>query len=1413
MFEDSCSIDDIPEDEEDYFARPVTPVTPVQPEQAVFDGPSPRFSPSSVRSSPAKPRPALSTLQGGSPRPRAQRVFSLSRRSTESVRSIDYLKTARDLFAEGGSRPGSAVSEQAAIEPRLVASPLPQGRGPLLAAAEVRPARSFSLVSNRSSSAIRVSNASTLVEEQAVSGENEGQNHRDTEDAQKRSVESHGPEAMTSNEEAATPAAAPSRELPGGAVPGASLASHPAVQQREVSPQVADNRDAPSALLKSKQSKMDTPEFVDAREYASSPAAQELAKAELAGALAGVESPRDDDAYSTAPSTPELSTGASSPRQSVLITPVYLRTDSGAKEPAFRSFYPASEPEQEASDLQGERESAAAAPDSKEDRDHLATDASPSGQPCLNPLPSPITTSSLATGDASPGIAPGDADSECASAGPDPATRVVSLAETPDTQPAPTPRPPTASPEANATDPNKAAAASESPDVYTAADLGAELTAGSEEPPAAASDFPTPQVRAKSDTNNTQDAAGHHSPVLDDAPSTPEPAVTINAQSTLAPEDPDSGRDLGAETTEPAVVEDSVRGGVPDDVAAGAPLPPSAERCGAEWEHDAAPPLPSSSWAAVAAEAVELGTEIELETGEAVPKGGDDGGEGCDGGRGVGRGGAGAGPGFVAEELPAVTSPDAGPVEEIVGVRHNDDTDVPVPESVTAEGSEDRTGPGLITEQEKEQPATDAVTSQDLGPADEAIDACQSDDVGVRAPETTTEECSEETTGSGADSEAAQAEPENAPTVSAKTSSPDLSEDPIATPLSDKVADSADADHAPNETSAEPEEGSSDPGAGAEQAEHPAPGPELQVDGGPAPAPTALGDAESLGPHLDEDTVADGAESRGASPENAALSPLGDSTAAADGSESPGEHAGDEPPRAVDQELVPDVPADVPEVDGETVTEVTSVAEAETPKLDAGDVERETLTVPAGPETAETEALEGDVEDGDKEGSDTVPAAADATGTEISEHDAADEGKGSTTLPTVAGDVLDGDDVNPAGAETEVASSAAKGDVGDKAEVPVDGASKDIHIPEEEIPGPEIVEEQPVEADGQSQRLAEDVAADEEAGPLEAVGQDPQELDIQTDAIGGEDAFDSDKEQLHADAGVGNDADAPSRTLGSELGIEKAGAAPADEGGKLDANSDVCAEPGIPGPQYSEKHIAPTISVDDLTDLTNLEPAISALPTDEPTKPDPAGTTLPEESAAGEAPPPKPTPSLPARPEKAKAKPQLALIPDLSKLSAPSFTTSTPRDSVDTIRPSIDETPQHPPTLPTPEQRHAATTTGRPKTAGYLNLGLRESRFIEVGLRGALGDVKSRRLSLPLQQHLLLDTEEGDRASRPPAPASDAGGGVKGSRLLKKKKPVVMGEHSNGWDDEQAAVLPRMMMMLAGAVALGKIMKRAAEGD
>jgi hypothetical protein len=1394
VFEDSCSIDDIPEDEEDYFARPVTPA---QPEQPVFEELSPRYSPSSIRSSPAKQsRPSLSSIQS-SPRPRAQRVFSLSRRSTESMRSIDYLKAPREPLMIDGSRPITAASELLS-ELRARETAVLEVGGPLLAPAEVKPARSFSLVSRKSSSATRVSNASSLVEEQATTSDGadmDSLDHKQTEVVPQGSQISAS-SCMTSNNEGVNLVVARSGNFHEAAAQGASSASGPAVQQHEAPSRNDDTIDAPSTVFKAKDGKMETPEtFEDAREYATSPTSEEKANPEPLVALARAVSPKEDDEFSTAPSTPELSTGASSPRHSVLVTPVYLRSHSGAREPVLQTFYPDSGPEQPAVHLQGE---GTAEPVIKEDRDCAAALESQVDQHASSPPSQSVAEPSTAA--ESPEDAHrGDANRHptAKAPDPDPAARAVSRDETPDdAKRTPTPRPPTASdasPSESSLDPNPAS----DTQIYHPPPLGAETPrAGSDTlalhthaPPP---DFPTPQVR----TSHAREQPAHSRPVLD-----PEVRSANNklqqeseVESELSYATESAGNELGAGTGAESRFggDRDGREGI-DDV--GDAL--SGGECGAESGA-------GEVTVGVVAETGGMGTEEAVVEGREVDG---DGGRVQEGNVGSERGemewsvggdSAGDGPGVVAggEEEKRVAAEDAtavnvGPAEETDVVRSGVDTDVRDRETSEERlGENDGTGSGTEAQLEAEEVIRrgDGTSTQpretpegrfeeDHGPGLGTEDQVKPD-VAARDGDGTSSHPSEIPQN--------YSEEKNGPRSGAEAAHVETEED-----LSDEVTDKANVDHPVVETSDEAEENTSGPEPLPEHIDPPAAVPEQEVHG-QRPEPTVIGAEQDVHLQTEGNTLAEGPESQGAAAES---NDTGTETPELNIGEAAQESVA-EPAAAVDLGLRE---GDIGEVEKKELKTVPDVIGAEPPRLPIGkDAENGPDILSALAEVAEAEVYERGV--GEKE-SGMAPSAPGADETEALK---ARVSKDTAGRASGIADVSDGVE---AGSEA-VAAEPAEGGIRDEPKVPVDGNAMTVPADEMEAPELEAGEKQLVEADGLTHELPD--ATDGVKSPgSEFVGQNlAQKLGVQTNGISRKESYESHKEdEPCTDAGVAGDSDISGKTLGPEVGTEETGE-------KLEKQSDqlnVCAEPGALEPQSYDKQAAPVISFDDLTTPisdTSKSPA-------ETVKPDPPASipVPPTTPPAADTPSPKLASSPPPRPEKLQEKPHLAPIPDLSKLShlfptptrtslssdAASFT-SIPRNSVDTIRPSTDDQQQRP-SIPLSELPH--TSSSRPQTAGYLGIGLCEPRNLGVGLRGALGDVKARRLSLPLQH--LLDKEEateglaGER--RASAPASEAGS--KGSRLRKRR--------GAGKADEEPSVLPRMMMLLAGAVAIGKIMKRAAD--
>lgn len=786
VFEDSCSIDDIPEYDDDYFAR--RPVTPAQPEQAISGSSPPSYSPSSTWSSPAKQsRPSLSIQ--GSPRTRTQRVFSLSRRSTESMRSIDFLKAARDSVAADSSRPSTAASESVS-EPRGFDSPVSDGRGPLLGAADVRPARSFSLMSSRRlSSALRISNASTLVEEQTVTGERSdsaGDAGEKTEDVTAQPiVKGPEPEIMTSTEKVspAGSSGTPLVEEP----QASSLTSHPAPQELETSDRNDDGNKAPAPIApQAKQRKMDTPDvFEDAREFALSPGVESAVKAELSAALAATLTPRDDDEFITAPSTPGLSTGASSLRHSALTTPTPMcpRSIPYAKDPVPRDLHAS---ENHAINLITE---SATAQGSKTQDDHNrpATDVSPSGKLSASPAPHSVSPTITPSKDSLDETPPEPASE---TADPTARARAASVSPTPSNPAATTSSTPRLFPATAVVDlPGDSPTASDNHKVSQSEVIYLGAEAPSAYTDAHAPDFPTPQVRESDPSLDEKEPAA--------------PAAVLHEPGTATPNilPPDSPRESASEPPPSRASEDlgAVRGA---EVSAGEDKAYTAGpgvACGAEPETGGVVVEP------------DLGTDKAVDTKkgpnrEAGPDQGDTatllGGE--EGGDGTG---------LVPEENPSDEgSQDVGPADETGDV---DDIDIrPSDTPETSEKEDDGAEPGP-----QQDVAAEDDGSQVVGSVENPASLYGSDDDADIPLSTTTEVCSEEDHGFGPGTEehVKTEEEDSLATGSAKETeslAKSLEESHVpgfgaevavktGVNVSDEIAQPTDIDHAASETSAE----------------------------------------------------------------------------------------------------------------------------------------------------------------------------------------------------------------------------------------------------------------------------------------------------------------------------------------------------------------------------------------------------------------------------------------------------------------------------------------------------------------------------------------------------------------------------------------------------------------------------------
>ncbi|KAK0632856.1 hypothetical protein B0T14DRAFT_505281 [Immersiella caudata] len=346
VFEDTCSIDDIPEEE-----RPATPCTVVVGADASTSEPS-DFG--SLPPTPIK----------NSPKARVQRMFSLSSRrstraDTESLRSVgsnNDLRSAGDASESRSSRAFSVASEDLSEGPSILYEerPSPYLRSP------IKPGqRRFPLVSRRYSSRIsNVSNASTLIEEFPGGFEDVGSagsaHDPDVPRVELRNVAVEAPEAKRALEDESGQGLQKSglKEI-GDALSSMTrgeaksddvdvharmnLVAEPRINLTDGS---VFDAECQSGTKAKSQARMDTPEqtFEDAEEFASGPDPAQIANP---------FSPAHDipspgiEIYSTAPSTPGLSWGAdSSPRNSISATPTDQRTVSGT---SVRNFEPESE--------------------------------------------------------------------------------------------------------------------------------------------------------------------------------------------------------------------------------------------------------------------------------------------------------------------------------------------------------------------------------------------------------------------------------------------------------------------------------------------------------------------------------------------------------------------------------------------------------------------------------------------------------------------------------------------------------------------------------------------------------------------------------------------------------------------------------------------------------------------------------------------------------------------------------------------------------------------------------------------------------------------------------------------------------------------------------------------------------------
>jgi len=374
VFEDTCSIDDIP-DEEFYTPlsiaaeveisspknhagwtqegqplgrEPSAPTTPIKgspkpPIRRAFSlkGRSPRTSQDSVMpiESISESMPTIPVKE--SPKSRVQRMFSLTssspgrsparspRTDVDSVRSVGSIN---DLQSDYSTNATSVTSDD--ISERF--SVLSDDGPPTVIISLVKsPQRIFPLLTKKY--AARVNNALTLIEEfPSGPGGADSVHERSVEETE--NVERVTLKTNEDTKKASNPLADDALTL---MTLGKAKSDHVTLGARiDPAPghpislvERPGSIDEPQQSIESiLRRKMDSPEFFeDAAEFAPDPGLGEI-KLETSNPHFGRASP-SIDVYSTAPSTPSLSTGAdSTPRNSILITPTYLRRQSGLKD-------------------------------------------------------------------------------------------------------------------------------------------------------------------------------------------------------------------------------------------------------------------------------------------------------------------------------------------------------------------------------------------------------------------------------------------------------------------------------------------------------------------------------------------------------------------------------------------------------------------------------------------------------------------------------------------------------------------------------------------------------------------------------------------------------------------------------------------------------------------------------------------------------------------------------------------------------------------------------------------------------------------------------------------------------------------------------------------------------------------------
>ncbi|KAK3337232.1 hypothetical protein B0T19DRAFT_481599 [Cercophora scortea] len=302
VFRDTCSIDDIAQDD-DEDQEPLDPV--LNPVIAIEASPIQQIDDVLLDSPPYTPIESPTEQLQHLPISPARRAFSLTRRSASA-----NLRRAASMEGLWDSRPikHSSVDEKSWSSSDLLDNGLekPTREPSLLAAASVtatsaKPVqRRFPLMPKRSSSRTNLIHESTPVQDSFFSGvvPADSNRHDDVEKSFQAKINSRGPETF------------------------GALGRQGAAERKD------------SSSIDSSETSEDEGELLPGL------ASKVIAKCETPSRFRRVRSLGADD-ESSAPSTPALSSGGdSSPRNSILITPTYLRTLSGTKYSTVVDFEP-----------------------------------------------------------------------------------------------------------------------------------------------------------------------------------------------------------------------------------------------------------------------------------------------------------------------------------------------------------------------------------------------------------------------------------------------------------------------------------------------------------------------------------------------------------------------------------------------------------------------------------------------------------------------------------------------------------------------------------------------------------------------------------------------------------------------------------------------------------------------------------------------------------------------------------------------------------------------------------------------------------------------------------------------------------------------------------------------------------------